>query len=916
MCIRDSINAEYGGSGQQPMSSLPESPTRGVVAGSDKWQPDEEVDACYACGTSFGLLTRRHHCRSCGHIFCSDCCEKRRTLDLYPNGKQRVCNDCDLQIAHFEDKMRSLRLDSDLQRIQEDHLVRMRQSQTVDHWCPKIDESELLFDEKGFRLPEGVTRDKLDEVRAIEAADQQVVIQQWSDFLSPLVRCVISKGDKQEPLGLRFKEEGVGSSMKKQVKIDEVLSSGLCARTGCVLVKGDVVLVVNGHTTWTEMISAIRNSHTVEILVAAEGARSSKQRTALDMCCLTYAADGRREENLNMFHEAFVSTIANARGCTDKKNKLSREEQVVSMFRAGVPPDMRSTIYLFCCYKLHLMSNNLYAEKVASAHASPEEGGLDDMTVGQIEKDLPRTMSDQNIRALTDEGIESLSRILKAFAVQDSAVGYCQGMNMLAAFLFSFFEEEQVFWILSSLVSHIVPGYFVKSMIGITTDMNTAAIMVQTYMPSLYSHLEQVMPVQILSQNYLQLCFVGTLPCMTTLRILDLLMLTCIVETVRPITVLCAAFLALMERCETAMLEDDEINPEEVVNLIKYTAESQLNSVDFMRSVCEWIDKIDVNELERIWMQERNMQLSTAKSTLHDQFNPMAQDAGFSSDDFESLYEDFLACARAEGNREVLDRVCLKRVEFKRLCANQLGDRGDYAFDVLFDLFDSDRNGTIDMLECVNGLAALSSKTSPVHTLEWLFAVFSSDSQKELLQKEDLTRMLQFISIMAGIQMRHHHIAGADRIVQTQRWWAMFRWSETGTSGISADPPGFTDCSERALPIATDNEIPTTRAGVPISRLGWVPVVSEHTDKEGWVYAFSFPAIQERLVTSNFKKKDGINKIARWRLYSNKFAEQICGIAQAQRGGGHQAVNCKEFVEILSNPCDGLDFSGLIDFLY
>ena len=85
----------------------------------------------------------------------------------------------------------------------------------------------------------------------------------------------------------------------------------------------------------------------------------------------------------------------------------------------------------------------------------------------------------------------------------------------------------------------------------------------------------------------------------------------------------------------------------------------------------------------------------------------------------------------------------LKRVEFKRLCAKQLGaDHGMHVrlllidlgftqssllcqtFDALFELFDSDGNGAIDMKECVSGLSALGTTTSAESTLQWIFEVF------------------------------------------------------------------------------------------------------------------------------------------------------------------------------------------------
>ena len=40
----------------------------------DKWQPDSSQNKCLCCSKEFKILMRRrHHCRFCGNIFCSDC---------------------------------------------------------------------------------------------------------------------------------------------------------------------------------------------------------------------------------------------------------------------------------------------------------------------------------------------------------------------------------------------------------------------------------------------------------------------------------------------------------------------------------------------------------------------------------------------------------------------------------------------------------------------------------------------------------------------------------------------------------------------------------------------------------------------------------------------------------------------------
>ncbi|KAG8137962.1 hypothetical protein E2320_003910 [Naja naja] len=63
-----------------------------------KWAEDNEVQNCMACGRSFSVTIRRHHCRQCGNIFCAECSSKNA---LTPSSKKpvRVCDTCfnDLQ---------------------------------------------------------------------------------------------------------------------------------------------------------------------------------------------------------------------------------------------------------------------------------------------------------------------------------------------------------------------------------------------------------------------------------------------------------------------------------------------------------------------------------------------------------------------------------------------------------------------------------------------------------------------------------------------------------------------------------------------------------------------------------------------------------------------------------------------------
>ncbi|XP_039963755.1 protein RUFY3 isoform X2 [Bactrocera tryoni] len=67
------------------------------VGSAGIWAPDSIATHCTACKKEFGLTRRKHHCRSCGDIFCNTCSE--HTLPLLNDQGQlgkpvRVCYRC------------------------------------------------------------------------------------------------------------------------------------------------------------------------------------------------------------------------------------------------------------------------------------------------------------------------------------------------------------------------------------------------------------------------------------------------------------------------------------------------------------------------------------------------------------------------------------------------------------------------------------------------------------------------------------------------------------------------------------------------------------------------------------------------------------------------------------------------------
>ncbi|XP_016987390.2 RUN and FYVE domain-containing protein 2 isoform X1 [Drosophila rhopaloa] len=76
----------------QSLQAMPE-----AVGSPGIWAPDSIASHCTACEREFNLTRRKHHCRSCGEIFCKACSE--HTLPLInaqgqPGKPVRVCDNC------------------------------------------------------------------------------------------------------------------------------------------------------------------------------------------------------------------------------------------------------------------------------------------------------------------------------------------------------------------------------------------------------------------------------------------------------------------------------------------------------------------------------------------------------------------------------------------------------------------------------------------------------------------------------------------------------------------------------------------------------------------------------------------------------------------------------------------------------
>ncbi|TDG46399.1 hypothetical protein AWZ03_007173 [Drosophila navojoa] len=83
------------------------------------WMPDSKAKECYDCAQKFTTFRRKHHCRLCGQIFCSKCCNQVVPGSIIRcEGDLKVCNYCS-KIVLTSLKSSSTNMDENMQALQQ-----------------------------------------------------------------------------------------------------------------------------------------------------------------------------------------------------------------------------------------------------------------------------------------------------------------------------------------------------------------------------------------------------------------------------------------------------------------------------------------------------------------------------------------------------------------------------------------------------------------------------------------------------------------------------------------------------------------------------------------------------------------------------------------------------------------------------
>ncbi|KNC97518.1 uncharacterized protein SPPG_09430 [Spizellomyces punctatus DAOM BR117] len=227
------------------------------------------------------------------------------------------------------------------------------------------------------------------------------------------------------------------------------------------------------------------------------------------------------------------------------KQFAKKRSKIKKLGRSGIPESLRAKAWTALAGSDKLKEPGIYERLLAEGNSPLFE---------VIERDISRCFPEHSMFAEEGgEGQTNLRNVLRAYAVYNPEIGYCQGMGMLAGMMLMHMPPEESFWLLVSTLEKHLKNFFTPVLLQLRMDAAVFEVLLHKTSKRLAVHLDkqEVPPLMYITQWFLTL-YTTTLPWDTVLRVWD--MLYC--EGVKPLFRIGLAILrvnrdTLLKQCPT-----------------------------------------------------------------------------------------------------------------------------------------------------------------------------------------------------------------------------------------------------------------------------------------------------------------------------------------------------------------------------
>ncbi|KAI1769784.1 TBC-domain-containing protein [Hypoxylon cercidicola] len=266
------------------------------------------------------------------------------------------------------------------------------------------------------------------------------------------------------------------------------------------------------------------------------------------------------------------------------KGKVGRAKwnEFRNLVLGGIPVVHRPKIWAECSGALSKRIPGFYRDLIS------RPSDMDDtIIISQIEMDINRTLTD-NIFFRKGPGVAKLNEVLRAYARHNPEVGYCQGMNLIAANLLLIMPSaEDAFWVFVSIIERILPkGYYDHSLQASRADQQVLRQYVREVLPKLSQHLDELsIELEALTFQWFLSVFTDCLSAEALFRVWDVVL--CINDGS---TFLFQAALALLKLNERQLLQCD--TPASVYTYINHQMTNHAISIDGLIHASEGLRRV------------------------------------------------------------------------------------------------------------------------------------------------------------------------------------------------------------------------------------------------------------------------------------------------------------------------------------
>ncbi|CAL4120820.1 unnamed protein product, partial [Meganyctiphanes norvegica] len=262
------------------------------------------------------------------------------------------------------------------------------------------------------------------------------------------------------------------------------------------------------------------------------------------------------------------------------------------LIRGGIPYQYKGKVWKLLIdngvapYKA-AVSPNYYQDLLARHHQSSTL----DPSAKQIELDLLRTLpNNRHYESFHSDGIAKLRRVLLAYSRHNPEVGYCQGLNRLAAIVLLFLNEEDAFWCLVYIVEFLQPrDYYNRNLLGSQVDQRVLKDLMAEKLPRLHNHFERHgLDVSLFTFNWFLCVYIDIIPHITFLTIWD----SFLYEGSK---VLFRYALAIFKLCEEGVLERSDYL--EMFNYLRSIPEPITDIPRLQEVAFNWVNPLSMRYL-------------------------------------------------------------------------------------------------------------------------------------------------------------------------------------------------------------------------------------------------------------------------------------------------------------------------------